>query len=93
MTTKSTAINTTEATWMSMTCLGFMSSWVRGTLEVSTPPLRPLKPRDSEPRMMPPMRMMPMMPETAMAPMPMGLTKALKISAELISAMTWDEPA
>jgi len=41
-----------------------------------------------EPKTILPMRMMPMMPETAMAPMPIGLTNAPKMASESICAMT-----
>ena len=80
-------MSSAEPPWISSTFLGVMSSWVRSALGPSAPLPSPLKPRDTDPMMILPMRMMPMKPDTAMAPMPMGLMNAPKMAEALILPM------
>jgi len=70
-----------------------MSSCVRGSALVAAPFLNPLNPSDTEPTTILPMRMMPMTPEIAIAPMPIGFTKVAKILPAPMAETSWVAPA
>ncbi len=88
-TKKSTPRPRVAAAWISSTFFADMSSWVRSLLSDSAWAAleKPLKPRVTDDATIFHIRRMPMRPEIAMAPIPMGLTKAPKIAVAFMSAI------